>query len=883
MRGTGGEVCGMKRSVLVLVVFLSLAPVAWGLEVWNKVVINEVHYYMPGFDAHNEYIELLNAGGSAAFLDGAVITDEGDDGMPESVFRFPGSHGGYDIAIWPGEFVLIAVDAVPGEIEPDLSGADWEFVHPGDDNDNPDVPNLIHCGGSDCDIALANSGDGILLATGVDTSAAIDCTSVVDGVNWDNVPGTDSEILRQFLIDDLGIDWAENATINKTDDNIHIFTSENNSANLTIDVQSETAELEICDGRTLDLKVKEENGKLNIYKCESGDVYVHAKVSKVYYLAESAIIDTTSHDLAINETADISVEWPASTVGERLIAAIIDTEDVIIEYNEFNNVLTKHIAVQTADIEVSSISLRWPGGIEIGDDDTIRDNSTVQISATVTNIGIEEANNFDVQILVDDIPIANETIPELASGSTIPVVANWTAVVGKHVIKVEADYANLIVETNETNNIAAKPKYVCGAEITGHTSWETFGLHGEIDTIIDEGNRFDDNLAIVSKFMELSPTDSIILSNGEFIEGAIMSGDSPVIFIGANTVPAQVIEFVESNEIKGSTLIGNELVGSGQVLKDATGISVIVKFGQGRQVTGEMSLIEDLDKFYLPRYELSLDAVSAQYNEATKQLEIIYRNDADIGEFFKSSVGIMAGDERVGTVGDDTARYIEPNSDSGRAYDIDLTTYVRSSDLSAIVTSEFGEAPGSLNLLLTKILDITLISAEDDSKISVSGVNYDKGTQRLELTVVNTGSVPCYASPSITMLIKGDEEILRLGNPIHIEVGEKQTVSTRVELTSADLADNPEVPIHADYGERSEILVKNLNEILPLNVTGGISTGILLAGFALLLIIAAAVVWSRRKTDAVAGTGAKPVICSNCGESIPGDAQFCPKCGAVVE
>lgn len=401
--------------------------------------------------------------------------------------------------------------------------------------------------------------------------------------------------------------------------------------------------------------------------------------------------------------------------------------------------------------------------------------------------------------------------------------------------------------------------------------------------LIDEGNRFDDNLAIVSKFMELSPTDSIILSNGEFIEGAIMSGDSPVIFIGANTVPAQVIEFVKSNEIKGSTLIGNELVGSGQVLKDATGISVIVKFGQGRQVTGEMSLIEDLDKFYLPRYELSLDAVIAQYNEATKQFEIIYRNDADIREFFKSSVGIMAGDERVGTVGDDTARYIEPNSDSGRAYDIDLTAYVRSSDLSAVVTSEFGEAPGSLNLLLTKILDITLISAEDDSRISVSGVNYDKGTQRLELTVGNTGSVTCYASPSITMLIEGDEEILRLGNPIHIEAGEKQTVSTRVELTEADLADNPDVPIHVDYGERSEILLKNLDEILPLNVTGGISTGILLAGFALLLIIAAAVVWSRRKTDAVAGTGAKPVICSNCGESIPGDAQFCPKCGSVVE
>ena len=176
----------MRRSVLVVAVLLSVAPVAWGLEVWNRVVINEVHYYMPGFDAHNEYIELLNAGGTVAFLDGAVITDEGDEGMPESVFKFPGAQGGHDIAIWPGETVLVAVDAVVGEIEPDLSGADWEFFHPADDNDNPDVPNLIHCGGSNCDIALANSGDGLLLATGVDSSAAIDCASIVDGVNWDD-------------------------------------------------------------------------------------------------------------------------------------------------------------------------------------------------------------------------------------------------------------------------------------------------------------------------------------------------------------------------------------------------------------------------------------------------------------------------------------------------------------------------------------------------------------------------------------------------------------------------------------------------------------------------------------------------------------------------
>ncbi len=177
----------MARMLLVVLWVFCVAGAARGLEVWNSVVLNEIHYYVPGYDAHNEYVELVNTGGTVAFLDGAVMTDEGDDGMPEAVFRFPGERGGFEHPIWPGQIVLIAVDAIAGEIEPDLTHADWEFVHPSDDNDNPDVPNLRHCAGSDIDIALANGGDGILIATGEDTTAAIDCATVVDGVNWAGV------------------------------------------------------------------------------------------------------------------------------------------------------------------------------------------------------------------------------------------------------------------------------------------------------------------------------------------------------------------------------------------------------------------------------------------------------------------------------------------------------------------------------------------------------------------------------------------------------------------------------------------------------------------------------------------------------------------------
>ena len=85
--------------------------------------------------------------------------------------------------------------------------------------------------------------------------------------SWDSVPGDDDEKFKEFLKDDFDIGWAENAEIIKSDDGkiIRIFKDEN-SAEIIIDEKKEKASLKVSDGRTLDLKVKKENGKLNIYR-----------------------------------------------------------------------------------------------------------------------------------------------------------------------------------------------------------------------------------------------------------------------------------------------------------------------------------------------------------------------------------------------------------------------------------------------------------------------------------------------------------------------------------------------------------------------------------------------------------------------------------------
>ena len=221
------------------------------------------------------------------------------------------------------------------------------------------------------------------------------------------------------------------------------------------------------------------DNNITIVVINNGTDVAYAKVSKIYYLESGSIIDTSTHDLGVNVTKKIAVNWTPPTVGERLIAAIVDHEDRITEHDEVNNRLVELIQVQTADLAVSNLSLAW-NGTGIGKNEIIKDGDDVRISANIANIGVEDAGSFDVRFLVDDLSIQNEVIGGLAPDGSICVSADWHVTVGDHLLKVEADYRNEIDETNETNNIAALEQYVYGAELFGNTSWETLGLHGEI-------------------------------------------------------------------------------------------------------------------------------------------------------------------------------------------------------------------------------------------------------------------------------------------------------------------------------------------------------------------------------------------------------------------
>ncbi len=89
--------------------------------------------------------------------------------------------------------------------------------------------------------------------------------------SWNDVPKNNTELLK-FLKDNLKINWVENATINKSDNNKIITISKgNNSLTFRQNKTEKKVTLEITGGGVYEYILKEENGKINIYSKNTSD------------------------------------------------------------------------------------------------------------------------------------------------------------------------------------------------------------------------------------------------------------------------------------------------------------------------------------------------------------------------------------------------------------------------------------------------------------------------------------------------------------------------------------------------------------------------------------------------------------------------------------
>ena len=162
----------------IILVLLFGVTQLWALSSSDSIKINEVYYAgSMGFTMDDQFVELYNSGSTVVYLDGALLM-RGQDSLATRVFRFPGWHGEQNHPINPGQYIVIAQDAInfiegdewhDGDIySVDLSNADFEVYDSWEwpNRDDPDIPNLVDALGIHLDFELDHYQGQVVLATG---------------------------------------------------------------------------------------------------------------------------------------------------------------------------------------------------------------------------------------------------------------------------------------------------------------------------------------------------------------------------------------------------------------------------------------------------------------------------------------------------------------------------------------------------------------------------------------------------------------------------------------------------------------------------------------------------------------------------------------------
>jgi len=369
--------------------------------------------------------------------------------------------------------------------------------------------------------------------------------------------------------------------------------------------------------------------------------------------------------------------------------------------------------------------------------------------------------------------------------------------------------------------------------------------------IIDNGDRFVDNIEIVKKYLKMNPINQITLTNGEFIEKEIMSGREPVLFTGKQNVPDEIKNYIKSSNIKVGVLIGADLVGAATNIRRSTGISVIVKFARGaRAPTGAISAVEGLDLFYLPVPIMKLDLSSAKYNRATSQLELVYKSDSTIPVFFKGTITPKTDSGEQTRIGDVDPIFIAPNDFKTVVYpDVKFSGNSISLDLFTL----YGDTPTSLEKILEKKVNVTTINIIDKCEINIAGVKYSKPEGAFVVNIKNTGAVDCWVDSELSnVIIDKTKKTLGSEGSIKIKSGENGNIIIKQEMIGNDLQENNFVNVIAYYGQREDSLVKIMKgrfelkiELISYATIGLLTIGVIVIIAMIILFF----LWKKRRDE----------------------------------
>ncbi|MBW2974026.1 hypothetical protein KY346_06590 [Candidatus Woesearchaeota archaeon] len=370
--------------------------------------------------------------------------------------------------------------------------------------------------------------------------------------------------------------------------------------------------------------------------------------------------------------------------------------------------------------------------------------------------------------------------------------------------------------------------------------------------IINMGSRYDNNIEIIRKFMQIKPTDQLTLSSGQIIEEGIFTSGNPVLFIGTTLVPDRVVKFVKTSNINFGVLIGNELTRPAKQLKESAGITVFIKFAQGSPTPGTeefFEVVKGLDLYYLPSLDPEIALAGIRYNIATKTVDVAIENKKDLQTFMKTAISVSSGDQRLVAVGDPDFEVLDGDDKRGFSYEADLLDAIaEQKELTANIYTIYGEAPNFLDKELSEKVPLLIVEKEDECEMDISGVKFDPEIQRLIITAKNKAGVDCFVDANIVDLIIDDEpKTAALKESVLVKKGQTAELMIKQRMTPVDLEDNKQVTARLYYGEDAGFLFKKSEKTVTLQVIGqGINSMYILIGV-LAVVIIVAIAWFVKK------------------------------------
>ena len=334
--------------------------------------------------------------------------------------------------------------------------------------------------------------------------------------------------------------------------------------------------------------------------------------------------------------------------------------------------------------------------------------------------------------------------------------------------------------------------------------------------VIDNEDRFQDNIEIVEKFLAIQPTKQVLLTNGEFIEKELMKGKEPIIFTGKENVPDQIRDYLKDSMIEIGVLIGNDLINTATNIRRSTGISVMVKFARGaRSQQSGISAVEGLDLFPLPTPTMNLELHSVKYNKINSQLEVTYKSSSNIPIYFKGTITVKSDTESI-KVGDTQPTFITPENFKTVIYPLELKSL---ENLSAEIYTIYGDSKSSSDRILKKEIDIGVIEVLDKCKIEIKDLKYNKQSKSFIIEIKNLENANCWVSVELEDVLTGyTKKTIGTEKSIEIPAKKSKAISIKEEITEEDLISNKVINLIAHYGEREENLVNIIQGEFELNV-----------------------------------------------------------------